>query len=241
MTRLFAELQERRVRNRLRVIGRFLQQGRLLEVGPGSGEVLRRLAEKGYQVSGAEHSPELADVIRQNLGIPVKTGAFEQQRFEDTPYDGFLSFHVIEHVTDPIAHLRKAAELVRPGGFAFIATPNADSWEHRLVGGLSPNYSPVHLQLFSRESLTRMLQQTGWEVATVMTPCYTDAWLRIVSSLLRRLRGKRGGSGQLAQQSDTPFRRRAIALLSLLDLPLRMTQQQLRGGNELFVVGHRTD
>jgi SAM-dependent methyltransferase len=241
MTQLFSEMQERRVRQRIKMVTRYLPQGHLLEVGPGSGEVLRRLAALGYHVTGVEHSPTMAQLIRDRYGLDVKVGAFEDHDLTGAAYDAYLSFHVIEHVPDVPAHLRKAAELVRPGGLAFIATPNADSWEHRLAQSLSPNYSPVHLQLFSRASMTRLLQQAGWDVIDVLTPCYTDSWLRVASSLWRRLRGRQGGGGELVKRSDTPARRLAIRLLGIADAPLRGCQQVLRGGNELVVIARRRE
>jgi 2-polyprenyl-3-methyl-5-hydroxy-6-metoxy-1,4-benzoquinol methylase len=241
MTQLFRELQAARVENRIRVVQRYLAQGRLIEVGPGSGEVLGRFARLGYEVTGVEHSATMAETIRRQYAVDVRVGAFEDHQFPPSSYDAYLSFHVIEHVTDVVAHLQQAAAIVRSGGFAFIATPNADSWEHRLAQALSPNYSPVHLQLFSRDSMRRLLERTGWALTEVLTPCYTDAWLRVASSVYRRLRGKRGGSGELVNRSDTPARRSLIRALGVLDLPLRTVQQWLRGGNELFVVATRRE
>ena len=153
-------------------------------------------------------------------GIDVRTGSFEDQSFDGDLYDAYLSFHVIEHVTDVHAHLKKAAGIVRPGGYAFVATPNADSWEHRLASTLSPNFSPVHLQLFSRRSLALMMDKAGWSVEDVMTPSYTDAWLRVVSSLLQATRGKRGGSGEMVSCSDTAMRRAIIRCLGAISGPV---------------------
>jgi 2-polyprenyl-3-methyl-5-hydroxy-6-metoxy-1,4-benzoquinol methylase len=238
VTQLFNELHERRLKKRIDLVRRFIAQGRLIEVGPGNGQLLVRLNELGYQVTGAEHSETLSARIRDH-GIDVKTGSFEEQSFDGEPYDAYLSFHVIEHVTDVHAHLQKAADIVRPGGYAFVATPNADSWEHRFSSFLSPNYSPVHLQLFSRKSLSLMMEKAGWTIEVVKTPSYTDAWLRVVSSFLRAVRGKRGGVGQTISRSDTPTRRAIIRTLGVVDWPLRMVQEGLKGGNELFVVARR--
>ncbi len=239
MTQLFEELQARRVRKRIEVVTRYLKSGRLIEVGPGNGEVLARLAQLGFQVTGVEHSATMSALIQERYGIDVRVGSFEDHSFEGELFDAYLSFHVIEHVTDVPAHLKQAASIVRPGGYAFIATPNADSWEHRISHSLSPNFSPVHLQLFSCGGMTGLLDRAGFELIDLVTPSYTDAWLRVVSSCYRRLRGKRGRSGDMVTRSNTPLRRTIIKGLSVVDFPLRTVQEWLRGGNELFVVGRR--
>ncbi|MBJ42847.1 MAG: hypothetical protein CMJ80_06125 [Planctomycetaceae bacterium] len=238
-TQLFAELQEQRVVRRIEVVQRYLPQGHLLEVGPGSGEVLSRFARLGYKVTGVEHSATMSELIRERHGLDIRVGTFEENAFDPDSSDAYLSFHVIEHVTDVSAHLAKAADVVRSGGYAFLATPNADSWEHRVSGALSPNYSPVHLQLFSKSSMTRLLDQAGFEVVNVITPCYTDAWMRVASSFVRGRRGRPKTAGKMVQQSDTPLRRNLIHALGILQLPVTTVQEAMRGGNELFVVAKR--
>ncbi|MCA9196665.1 MAG: class I SAM-dependent methyltransferase [Planctomycetales bacterium] len=239
-TQISYELQDARVRNRIRVLQRHLRQGKLIEVGPGSGEVLGQFKTLGYEVTGVEHSAKMAKVIRERYGIDVVVGAFEEHDFPVDYFDAYLSFHVIEHVTDVAVHLQKATDVLRPGGLAFIATPNADSWEHRFAGSLSPNFSPAHLQLFSKDSIDKMLQQAGFRIVETLTPCYTDAWLRVASSFYRNLRGRKVGYADLATRSDTPWRRRLIHAYSVADWPFRAVQSMLRGGNELFVVAKKT-
>jgi SAM-dependent methyltransferase len=219
----------------------FLQSGRILEVGPGGGELLASLRALGYQVDAVEHSPALAEAIRTRWGITVHGGAFEELSFGEEAYDALLSFHVIEHVPDVAAHLAKAAQVVRRGGYFLLATPNAGSWEHRIPLGLSPNYSSAHLQLFSPRSLTLFLQRAGWQVVEMSTPSYADAWLRVASSFARRLRGKKrvAERGRFARSGSTRSRRACVQLFSVATLPCRRIQEYLNGGNELFVVAKR--
>ena len=103
-------------------------RGRVLDVGCGAGGALNALAGVGeWDVCGLELDAEAA---RQ----AVRRGSTCGRATWSTPtspesFDLIRMGHVIEHVRDPIATLRRAWELLRPGGILFGETPNIDCWD----------------------------------------------------------------------------------------------------------------
>jgi SAM-dependent methyltransferase len=149
----------------------------------------------------------------------------------------FCSFHVIEHVLDPRAHLELAIKYVKPGGLAFIATPNANSWEQRLFPRLSPNFDSAHLRVFSQKSLRILAQDVGWSVVYEKTPEYSSSWLRVFSKILRKFRGEdeEATAGKyLLNQSFS--RKMLLYFIMLFSYPFRILQSLFNGGNEIFTV-----
>lgn len=237
----FAALNAEITRRRISFIRRRLAPGAsLVEVGPGAGDLIAALSEGGYAATAVEHSIVLAERLRER-GIRVIVGDYASQSLPEASFDAYCSFHVIEHVVDFRQHLATAADCVKPGGYAFIATPNARGWEHRLPFNLSPNYDSSHFQLFAAESLRRALRDGGWEILDVATPSYAIAWLRVITRILRRAGGKNLEStgGQYARSSSMKLRN-AIAAFAFLTWPLRRLQEALGGGNELLVTARRT-
>ena len=223
---------------RTRIVSRVLPKGSsVIEVGPGAGVFLQWLVANGYRATAIEHSQELAGEIAAKLSIPVIAGDFDNVEIDQEKLDAFCSFHVIEHVSDPAQHLAKAFKITRPGGFAFIATPNARSWQQRIPGKLSPNYDSAHLWIFSRESLRRLCEEAGWTVIDVMTPEYTIGWLRVATKILRRIRGEHeeASAGKYATGSSLGVRRLS-GVLRLITSPVRWVQIAANGGNELLFV-----
>ena len=236
-------LQRERIRARLGIVRRFLNGGRVLEVGPGAGNFAKALIENGFDVEAVEHSAPLGDAISQKLGMDVRIGEFEQLEFSSGSYDGFVSCHVIEHVRDLFAHLDHAAGLTRIGGVAFIATPNAQSWEHRFLGRRSPNYSTAHVRLFTGTSLSIAMRRCGWEAVAQVTPSYTESYLRVLTAILRAIRGQgaakpRGGYAAAASNRGGQI---LLGAASILSWPLRALQTLAGRGNELFIVARRVD
>lgn len=237
---LFSYLQKQATDKRFEVLRNYLPKGKILEIGPGNGDVLEQALKYGYDIEAVEHSETLASVISKRLGVNVRAGAFENQIFEGNPYDAYMSFHVIEHVPDVISHLRKASSVVKLGGYAFIATPNADSWEQNMPFKLSPNYSTAHLQLFSKKGLSLCLEQTGWEVVKIITPEYPSSWLRVATSILRRLKGSKNAAerGEYIKSSNSKSKI-FVQIFSLISYPFRKFQESIKSGNELFIVAKR--
>lgn len=209
----------------------------ILEVGPGSGALSNWLSNQGYNVTCVEHSPFLASNISNSINATVITGEFEKLNINKCSIDLFLSFHVIEHVLDPQAHLRKAYDVVRSGGYALIATPNAGSWQQRLFTIVSPNFDSAHLRVFSSSSLLRLSEEAGWKVIRVVTPEHTIYWIRLLTKMLRRIKNEDEEltAGKYSGQSSGLIKV-LLRLAQVVTYPLRVLQRYLGGGNELFFI-----
>lgn len=210
---------------------------KVLEVGPGAGHVLKWLLSNRHSTTAVEHSPTLARQLSNRFTIPVVTGEFESSDLEPNSFDAFCSFHVIEHVPDPLAHLTKAFELVRPGGLAFIATPNARSLEQIAFQSLSPNFDSAHTFVFSPNSLAHFSENAGWSVLSCMTPEYSSGWLRVITKAIRRLKreDEEETAGKYAKSPSTSFHTIASVAKSVM-FPICAVQGRLGYGNEIFMV-----
>jgi 2-polyprenyl-3-methyl-5-hydroxy-6-metoxy-1,4-benzoquinol methylase len=226
------------IKERYRVFKKFLPKGAdAIEVGPGGGHVLKWLEGHGHRAVGVEYSQTLAQQLSARLSIPIINAEFETHDFRDTSFDSFCSFHVIEHVLDPLAHLAKAHKIVRPGGLAFIATPNACSWEQRAARQLGPNYDSAHLHIFSPQSLQLACEQAGWRIVYRTTPESAGGWARVFSGLLRTIRHEDATktAGKYARSSSAAVRVIA-SIFQFITIPSRLLQRRLGAGNEIFLV-----
>lgn len=135
---------------------------RLLDIGCGDGAFLAKARAIGWDVLGVEPDP-IAARRAQDRGLSVIIGSYEEVSGLEGQLDVVTLSHVIEHVHDPLALLRKAHALLAPGGQLWIETPNLASWTHQRFQaawrGLEP---PRHLVLFTWQSLRRALSQSGF-------------------------------------------------------------------------------
>jgi SAM-dependent methyltransferase len=93
--------------------------GRILEIGPGTGQATLPLARWGYRILAIELGAQLAAVARDNLaaypGVEVRTGAFEDWSVEAGAFDLALAATMF-HWLDPASAYPTIARALRPGG-----------------------------------------------------------------------------------------------------------------------------
>jgi 2-polyprenyl-3-methyl-5-hydroxy-6-metoxy-1,4-benzoquinol methylase len=149
---------------------------RLLDVGPGTGIFLHLARERGWQPFGIDVCPESAEKAASEFDIAVDVGDFETFPYGPASFDAVTMLDVLEHMVDPLAALRRALVLLKPGGVLYVAVPNQrclmtvilDRWIHaRLPGSaffLERLYVEPHLYYFCPPTLARMLTTAGFEM-----------------------------------------------------------------------------
>jgi 2-polyprenyl-3-methyl-5-hydroxy-6-metoxy-1,4-benzoquinol methylase len=144
-----------------------IPEGRLLDVGCGSGEWLVTMCELGWRVEGIDFDEDAVGVAKQK-GLDVRCGTLEQQNFPDGIFDAVTLNHVIEHLPDPKRTILECARILKPDGKLVIFTPNSSSLGHKVFQqnwrGLEP---PRHLYLFSMQSLRSLLERNGFKNISV--------------------------------------------------------------------------
>jgi protein-L-isoaspartate O-methyltransferase len=98
---------------------------RVLEIGPGTGQLTAALAEYGSTIIAIELGAELAAVARRKLSrfpnVEVVTAPFEQWALPVGPFDVVVAATAF-HWLDPAVRVPKAAHALRPGGNLAVIT-----------------------------------------------------------------------------------------------------------------------
>jgi ubiquinone/menaquinone biosynthesis C-methylase UbiE len=99
----------------LQVVTKLAEGRRVLEVGCGTGLILRRLAQHASMARGVDFSPGMLRTA-QARGLEVVLGSATQLPFADASFDLVCSFKVLAHVAAIQQAMSEIARVTRPGG-----------------------------------------------------------------------------------------------------------------------------
>lgn len=142
-------------------------EGKLVDFGCGDASFIQYASQR-FEVAGIEISPRLAALSRKRmpegkiLEGPVTQLAAGELR--ESSVDVVTQFGYIEHEWRPLAGLRAAFRVLKPGGVTVIKTPNYASWNRHVMGMDWCGYHiPAHCNYFTPGTLAKMLRRAGFE------------------------------------------------------------------------------
>jgi SAM-dependent methyltransferase len=148
---------------------------------------------------------------------------------EPSSYEAAIFQHSLEHLTDPVAALRRVVDALRPGGLVLITVPNFGGWQARHFGSRWYHLDlPRHRVNFTGEAMTAALEAAGLREATLST---STSAVGLPASIQYRL------ARRCLFPAGLPLRV-ASGLCALL-YPLPWLLDRLGGGDLLRVVARR--
>lgn len=136
---------------------------KILDVGCGTGRMIKYLNQKGFRAKGCDISPNAVRFTnRINNKKVAKIGAATQIRYVDGSFDLVIMISVIEHLTPKEARkfLSESNRVLKPGGFIFLVTPNFATPLRFIQGKKWFGYSdPTHINFYTPLGLGKLLKE----------------------------------------------------------------------------------
>lgn len=94
----------------------------ILDVGCGTGAIIKKLNEAGYKAQGVDVSEEALKYCRQK-GLQVIQGGADRLPFADNYFDAVISLDMLEHLKDDRKAVEEISRVIKPGGYLIITVP----------------------------------------------------------------------------------------------------------------------
>jgi hypothetical protein len=135
--------------------------GRYFELGVGHGLLYRFFQSTGWMTYGVEPGP-----WGKSIGLASSLDELEQK----TQYDVIVALDVIEHVSDPIAVIKRLLSLTAQNARVYFSFPNSSSLRARIFREAWRMVRPLgHIHYFSKRSAHEAFNRSGLHIAQMRT------------------------------------------------------------------------
>ena len=148
---------------------------RILDVGTADGYLGAILKARGHYIAGVERDPLVIEKARPIYDRFYQADVEVFEFPERAEYDLIIFADVLEHLPDPARVLRRCVASLKPDCKIIISVPNVANIFVRLsllFGRFEYGDRGIldrgHLRFFTRKSLTRLLQESGFNVRQVV-------------------------------------------------------------------------
>lgn len=122
----------------------YAKGGAWLDLGSGSGEFTFLANRLGAQVTAVEPHLGYAAYCGEQLGLKIEGKRLEDCDFDGPRFDLIRLSHVLEHMRDPVASLRRLAGWLRPGGVIYVEVPDIEQDAQNKLRGRMFHFGHIH-------------------------------------------------------------------------------------------------
>jgi SAM-dependent methyltransferase len=154
----------RKETEKAQLLERFLQGGRILDVGCADARFLLSLRAERWERWGVEFSTSVVETIAARFpDLRMVSRDIWATQLPEGHFDVICFWHVLEHLPAPDRVLARVRQLLRPGGLVVVSVPNVDSLQAHLFGRYWYGFDdvPRHLHHFSPPVLARLFDSAG--------------------------------------------------------------------------------
>ena len=147
--------------------------GQLLEIGCAGGHLLAVMEAKRWQCWGVDLSETSLQEAQARTQATLHLGTINNLSTANASFDCVAAFDLLAHLSDPVATIGRAADLLRPGGWLILSTVN-EGWPlvpvFQRLFMLFPEqtaalrdemYEAQHYCYFDQSTVHRLLRDAG--------------------------------------------------------------------------------
>ena len=180
---LYHKVRKRTLVSKKKLIEKYtgISNGRLLDVGCGTGSFLNTMKQAGWSVTGLEPDNAARTKAKQLYDLDIQPA---EMLFKEMPatFDAITLWHVLEHVHDLHEYVSQLKILLKPDGRLFIAVPNYTCYDQEIYKAFWAAYDvPRHLYHFSPDAMISLLPEHQLKLKAIKPMLFDSFYVSLLS------------------------------------------------------------
>jgi len=157
------------------------RSGSVLDIGAGTGHFVKKMQSNGWNAKGIEVSDDARKYASEVNGVQLYE-SISNESVGTGKFDAVTMWHVLEHIHDTGAMLKKVSDIIKPGGILIVAVPNCKSADARYYRENWAAYDvPRHLWHFDSKSLCKTVEIQGFTLIRTRRMPFDSFYISILS------------------------------------------------------------
>jgi len=150
------------LREKTTLIASMLEGKKVLEVGCGTGNLIKFLSNSKFDLTGSDFSDIYLNKARKKIPHVkfFKANLLHKESWENfkNSFDSIIASEVVEHIEDDVTALKTIHSLLKPGGILVLDVPCFNllySEFDKKIG---------HFKRYSRKSISNVVEKSGFRI-----------------------------------------------------------------------------
>ncbi|MBK7883995.1 MAG: class I SAM-dependent methyltransferase [Chitinophagaceae bacterium] len=184
---LYHQVRKKTLRSKRNIITKAtgLRNGKVLDIGCGTGAFLNTMKHFGWSVTGLEPDADARKIAAElyQVSPQLPEVLFD---FPSLTYNAVTMWHVLEHVHNLHGYLKQISNVLKDDGVLFIAVPNYTAKDAQIYQEHWAAYDvPRHLYHFSPNSMKKILLQHGMQIKKIKPMWFDSFYVCLLSEQYR--------------------------------------------------------
>jgi 2-polyprenyl-3-methyl-5-hydroxy-6-metoxy-1,4-benzoquinol methylase len=179
--KLYQLVRKITIRKKVNLVNGFVSEGRILDIGCGTGTFLNAIRNKGFSATGIEPNKSAREYASSNFGLQVFE-ALNAGQFPPKSFTVITLWHVLEHIYPLDETFKEMHRLLDDSGVLVIALPNPESMDARMYERFWAGYDlPRHIYHFTPATAAQLFFKYGFSVAAVLPMHFDSFYVSLLS------------------------------------------------------------
>lgn len=169
------------IKRKYSLISKIKFNGKILDIGCGTGEVLKYFNQKGWETLGIEPAETPRNFAVSEYGLSV-FNENHLDKLQTASFDIITMWHVLEHVSDLNERISQVKRILKNDGTLIIAVPNSKSWDARHYKNYWAAWDlPRHLYHFSSVSIANLMSKHSLSIKKIQPLKFDSYYVSMLS------------------------------------------------------------